>query len=97
MQGVVQSAAAKSGKGAVQAAVQAAVQGAVHYCTYAGISENNSHGIKKKNVSLKPFFVWGLCLCNFEHPAPCEVKLSQNSQHLSENCTELAQWTQFAS
>ena len=52
MQGVVQSAAAKSGKGAVQAAVQAAVQGAlqgaVHYCTYAGISENNSHGIKKK-------------------------------------------------
>ena len=48
MQGVVQSAAAKSGKGAVQAAVQGALQGAVHYCTYAGISENNSHGIKKK-------------------------------------------------
>ena len=58
MQGVVQSAAAKSGKGAVQAAVQGALQGAVHYCTYAGISENNSHGIKK-NVSLKPFFCLG--------------------------------------
>ena len=48
MHGVVQSAAAKSGKGAVQAAVQGALQGAVHYCTCAGISETNSHGIIKK-------------------------------------------------
>ena len=62
MQGVVQSAAAKSGKGAVQAAVQGALQGAVHYCTYAGISENNSHGIKKKRVS-ETFFLSGVYAC----------------------------------
>ena len=52
MQGVVQSAAAKSGKGAVQAAVQAAVQGALQGAVLTQAFPRTIHTALKKKTCL---------------------------------------------